>query len=179
MPSRPRFRSVLLAQLLIACVAAALLGGCGRGHDAGEKAGGELRFERLPDTTGLSHGEPLVDGFDAVRDGSGGLVVSARTRLPEGTRLRVAIVEPGRKMSAAMTQVEVHDRRFVTAPMLGEGGALPVRAWRFELRATFAPEWQSTAVLRATADGKALRGPGITRTRMGGASFFLVQELTR
>ncbi len=44
----------------------------------------------------------------------------------------------------------------------------------FTLQATSSPE-----VLRATQNGTSLRGPGITRTRIGGAMLWLSREMTR
>ena len=85
----------------------------------------------------------------------------------------------GSDVAAAMVQVTVQDSAFDSPPMLGEAGPLPVQNWRFELTAQFTPEYQPGEVMLATSNGLSLRGPGITRTRLGGASFYLAEELKR
>ena len=75
-----------------------------------------------------------------------------------------------------MAHVFVHERQFDSPPMLGERGPLPAGDYRCELLAHFNPDWQTAEVLRATGDGRSLRGPGITRTRGGKAALFLTQE---
>ena len=73
----------------------------------------------------------------------------------------------------------MQDRHFDSPPMFGDMGPLPEAKYEFEVLAHFTPEWQSAAVLRATDEGRTLRGPGITRSRQGGAAFYLVEEMKR
>jgi len=160
--------------LLCACLAL-VASGCG-----GEKKREQpLTFETLPDTAGLSKGLPIVEKFQVERLDGGALRVSGLANLPEGTRLQVAVKHPGGRNSLAMTRVLVHERRFESPPLVGDMGPLPPAEYRFEVLAHFTPEWQTAAVLRATDEGRALRGPGITRSRQGSAAFYLVEDLKR
>ncbi len=168
---RARPRRWLLPGVLLA----ALVAGCG----GGPKQSQPVTFETLPDTAGLSHGLPVVDSLQVVRMDGGALRVFGRVNLPEGTRLQVAVRPRGGGSSVAMTQALVSDGRFETVPIAGDMGPLPPGIYRFELLAYFTPEWQTAAVLRATDDGRTLRGPGITRTKQGEAAFRLEEELER
>jgi hypothetical protein len=171
-------RRFLLALNLV-CLAAAL-GGCdGCRRDKSAPLSGGLTFEKLADTLGLSRGAPLLTRFDVERSEGGVLLVHGAADLPDGTRLRVAIKRPDESFASSMSEMTVKDRRFDSPPMVGDSGPLPFSTWRFEISALFTPTSQPTAVLLATDEGKALRGPGITRTRLGGAEFFLVQEMKR
>jgi hypothetical protein len=107
---------------------------------------------------------------------SGAVRVTGRVRLPDGTKLQVAIKQPGGRVSLAMAQVFVQDKRFDTPPLLGENGPLPRGEYHLELLGHFDPDWQSADVLRAMGDGLALRGPGITRARNGRAALFLTRD---
>lgn len=167
-----------LSILLSTCLALAVLSSCGD-HDKSSAGASALTFEQLVDTSGLSQGAPIVESFDAYRIPGGSLRVKARVRLPEGTRVQIA-VRPGADPAAvAMAQVLVQDGEIESPPMMAESGPLPVGRYRFELSAQFTTAWQSPAVLRATNDGKSLRGAGITRTRIGAATFRQVEEMTR
>jgi hypothetical protein len=163
---------------LLACVALVVLSGCGD-HGKGSAGTSALTFEQLTDTTGLTRGAPIVETFDAYRMPGGSLRVKARVRLPEGTRVQIA-VRPGTQPAAvAMSRVFVQDGIVESPPMMAESGPLPVALYRIELSAQFTSAWQTPAVLRATNDGKSLRGPGITRSRIGAAMFRQVEEMTR
>lgn len=160
--------------LLGACLAA-LAAGCG-----GErKEPPPLTFETLPDTAGLSRGDAIVDSLAVERMDGGALHVAGRVHLPDGTKLQVAIRPAGGGSSLAMTHALVHEGRFASPPLTGDMGPLPPATYRFEVVAHFTPDWQTAAVLRATDDGKALRGPGITRSKQGDAAFYLVEEMKR
>jgi hypothetical protein len=160
--------------LLFACLVLAA-SGCG----GEKKREAPLSFEALPDTAGLTQGRPIVESFAVERMDGGALRVSGQADLPDGTRLQLAVKEPGGRTSLAMTQMSVHDRRFESPPLVGDMGPLPLATYRFEILAHFTPDWQTAEVMRATDDGRTLRGPGITRTRQGGAAFFLVEEMKR
>lgn len=161
--------------LLLGACLAALAAGCG-----GEKRQAqELTFEALPDTAGLSRGGPIVDSLAVERVDGGAMRVRGRVNLPDGTRLQLAIRPAGGGSAVAMTQVLVDAGRFESLPLLGDLGPLPPARYRFEVLAHFTPEWQTAEVMRATGDGKALRGPGITRSRQGDAAFYLMEEMKR
>ena len=166
----PQLRLALLGACLLAAAS-----GCG----GGQKREQPLTFENLPDTTGLSAGRPILDSLQAERLPGGALRVHGTVNLPDGTRLQIAIRRPGERVSVAMAQMIVQDRRFDSPPLMGDMGPLPEAKYTFEVLAHFTPEWQSAAVLRATDEGRALRGPGITRTRIGGAMLWLVEDMTR
>ena len=83
-PRPGRHRRLVFA--LLAGLAAGLAG-CG-GHD---KPAQELSFEQLPDTTGLARGAPILESLEASRMTSGAVRVTGRVRLPDGTKLQVAI----------------------------------------------------------------------------------------
>lgn len=169
--ARPRLG---VPRIVGATVLLVLLAGCG-----GEpRRSSELSFERLGDTTGLSRGAPLLAGFEPYRMDNGALRVRGKLAFPDGTRLQVAVKRPGENVTVQMVQVNVEDGQFDSPPMLGERGPLPKERYTFELTALFTPEWQSPQVLRATDDGRALKGPGIGRTKQGVASFRLIEERT-
>jgi hypothetical protein len=148
------------------------LAGCG----GREKQPEALTFEKLPDTTGLTSGAPILESFEASRMSSGAVRVSGHVRLPDGTRLQIALKEPGGRVSVAMAQVVVQGERFDTPPLIGENGPLPKGDYRLEVLCHFDLTWQSDAVLRAMNGGSELRGPGVTRARDGRAALFLTRE---
>jgi hypothetical protein len=166
-------RRLLGAQALaLACALLPVLAGCG----GGEKPAPPLSFERLPDTTGLSRGAAILESLEASRMSSGAVRVSGRVRLPDGTKLQVAIKQHGGRVSLAMAQVYVQGERFDTPPLLGENGPLPRGEYHVELLGHFDHDWQSADVLRAMGQGLDLRGPGITRARDGSAALLLTRE---
>lgn len=163
---------------LAACLVLAVLAGCGKG-DSAHSQQDNLTFEQLSDTAGLSAGEPIVQSFEAIRMDGGALRMKGRARLPDGARIQVAIKRPGERSSLAMVRVNVQDGAFETQPLMGERGPFPVGRYVFEISAQFVPEWQPSDVLRATDQGRSLRGPGITRTQAGGAVLWLTEEMQR
>jgi hypothetical protein len=167
LPRPVRIRGLAFALL------AGLAAGCGGGHDQPAQ---ELSFEQLPDTTGLTRGAPVLESLEASRMTSGAVRVTGRVHLPDGTKLQVAIKQPGGRVSVAMAQVFVEDGRFDTPPLIGENGPLPRGDYRLELLGHFDHDWQSDGVLRAMGGGLGLRGPGITRARDGSAALFLTRE---
>ena len=167
-PSRiPGLALAILAGLV------AGLAGCGGGH---EKPAQELSFEQLPDTSGLTRGAPILESLEASRMTSGAVRVTGRVRLPDGTKLQIAIKQPGGRVSVAMAQVFVEGERFDTPPLLGDNGPLPRGEYHLELLGHFDRDWQRDDVLRAMGGGLGLRGPGITRARDGSAALFLTRE---
>ncbi len=165
----------VLFLLPFALLVASLGMGCGKTREPSKA----LTFEQLPDTAGLSEGRAILTELEPVRMDGGAMRVTGGADLPEGTRLQLSIKRPGERTTVAMAHVEVHDRRFESPPLMGEYGPLPQATYRFEVTARFTPDWQSASVLRATGDGKSLRGPGITRDRNGDAMFFLSKEVQR
>ena len=164
--------------LFAACLLLAVLAGCGRG-DGGPSQHDNLTFEQLSDTSGLSAGEPIVQSLEAYRMTGGAMRVKGRARLPDGARIQVAIRHPGESSSLAMVRVSVQEGVFETPPIMSERGPLPPDRYVFEISAQFVPEWQPPEVLRATDQGRSLRGPGVTRTQRGGAMLWLTQEMKR
>jgi hypothetical protein len=163
--------------VLCACLAAAALAGCSRPKPQASEGG--LTFEKLADTVGLAQGDPLVSEFEPYRLSDGSMRIRGRLDFPNGTRVQIAIKSPAGGTSLAMAQVTVDNRQFETPPLMGPEGPLPVAKYRFEITSHFTSDWQDPGVLRATNDGRALRGPGITRTGRGGAAFYLVEEMKR
>jgi len=158
----------------IAIAGVALLAGCGERH---ERSTPELTFEQKTDTAGLSQGAALLHDLDARRAEGGAIVVRGRVEFPDGVRIQVTLFPKGGTTILARGQALVRDGAFETAPLRGAGGALPLGRYRVELLSLFIPTWQPEDVLRRTDDGRRLRGPGITRDRVGAAAFFRAEEL--
>ncbi len=153
------------------------LGLCVAGCGGDDKAATPLTFDSLPDTVGLSQGPPIIEGFQVLRLDNGAMRIEGGADLPDGTRLQIAIRPKGGGASLAMAHALVEGRRFTTGPLLGDYGPLPVGPYQVEVLARFTADWQSPEVLRATAEGQALRGPGVTRARDGAPSFHLSKEI--
>jgi hypothetical protein len=149
------------------------IAGCGERHDEHASA---LHFELQKDTTNLSSGRPVLQRVEAARADDGVLRVRGDVDLPDGVRLQISLYPHGTEDLAGRVQVVVQHRRFETPPVIGSTGPLPRGRYRVEYLALFNAAWQSPDVMRATHDGKDLRGPGITRDRAGGAAFYLVEE---
>ncbi len=171
LPSLARPRALALALALAAA-------GCGR-RDHAPETGKPITLEeldRLRDTTGLSRGATIVRRFEPYRLANGLIRARGELALPDGTVLQLALYRPGDRWPVARTQFSLEQGRFDAPPMLGPRGPLPVADYRFELVAFFDSEWQPESVLRATGDGRDLRGPGITRDRQGRAAFSHTEE---
>ena len=164
-PGRP------LTAGVCACVLALLLAGCGS-----DKPATELSFETLPDTTGLSAGAAVLERFEPYRMANGAVRVTGSARLPDGTKLQIAIKRPNGESSVAMAHVYVQGSQFDSPPLLGDRGPLPRGDYRFEVLSLFTDDWQSPEVLRALRGGQSLRGPGVTRAKNGSAALYLVHE---
>jgi hypothetical protein len=158
--------------LLLAAILAAGAAGCGgkRAHES------RMSFEDLSDTTGLSRGAPLLTSFAPARITGDALLVRGTADLPDGTRLQISVTTPEAKQALAVVQVTVLGRAFETPAIFGPRGPLPPGLYRFEVLAHFNPAWQPERVLRATDDGRKLRGPGVTRGTGGEAAFYLREE---
>jgi hypothetical protein len=158
--------------LLLVAILFAGAGGCER-RQARETS---LSFEDLSDTTGLSAGAPILASFEPVRITGGALLVRGLADLPDSARLQISVVRITTRETVGVTQVTVKNRSFETPAIFGPRGPLPIDVYRFEVLAHFNPAWQPASVLRATHDGRSLRGPGITRSRAGQPAFFLREE---
>lgn len=169
--ARPGFR-------VPASLGIAALSLCLAACESKPRGSSELTFERSTDTTGLSRGQAIVREFEPYRMDNGALRVRGAVNLPDGTRLQVSVRRPDAEVTVQMVQVTVEGGRFDSPPMIGDRGPLPEGPYRFEILTHFTPEWQSAQVLRATDDGRALRGPGVTRTKQGVASLHLIEEAT-
>ena len=154
-------------------LAALSLAGCGRAKPADETT---LTFERLEDTTAISRGRPVLASLEPFRMKNGVLRVRGTMEVPDGTRIQLSIYPSGTDQLVGRVQMAVEGRRFESPPMLGERGPLPEGKYRIELLSHFNTMWQPPEVMRATHDGMDLRGPGVTRTRLGDAAFFLTAE---
>jgi hypothetical protein len=132
--------------------------GCGR---AAPEAGDAWRAERLDaDTTGVTRGAALLTSFEVFREPGGAVRARGTTSLPDGVRLQLSLIPAGSGLPVARTQFTVRAGRF-DSPPLGLGEPLPPGAYTAELLALFDSSWQPAEVLRATDDGRALRGPGM------------------
>jgi hypothetical protein len=109
---------------------------------------------------------------------NGAVRVRGRMRLPDSTKVEIRIERPDRPIAVAMAHAEVLGGQFDSPPMLGEAGPLPHGAYRYQVRVIFDEAWQPLRVLHETASGASLRGPGMTRTREGGAMLALEREGT-
>jgi hypothetical protein len=168
-----RAQSTAAAVLLITCAASVcLLAGCSREKQAEPP----LSFEKLPDTTGLSAGAAVLEQFEPYRMDNGAVRVRGRMRLPDSTKVQIAIKQPRGTVSVAMAHVRVLGGQFDSPPLLGDHGPLPKGDYRFEVLVHFDADWQPTRVLRELGGGHALRGPGITRARNGDAALFITRE---
>jgi hypothetical protein len=153
----------------------ALLGialvGCGRRSQQASS----LTFDTLPDST-VARGAPILTTFEPYRMENGAVRVRGTADLPDGTRLQVSLYHKATHEMAGRFQVLLANHRFDSPPILGDHGPLPVDDYRFEVLAHFDPLWQSPDVMRATHNGLSLRGPGVTRDRLGRAAFWLERE---
>lgn len=138
----------------------------------------ELTFESSRDATDPSQGEDILASFEPYRMDNGAVRVRGRMRLPDSTRVEIRIERPDRPIAVAMAHTEVLGGRFDSPPMLGESGPLPHGTYHYRVRVIFDEAWQPLRVLRETTSGTALRGPGMTRTREGGAMLALDREGT-
>jgi|WetSurMetagenome_2_1015567.scaffolds.fasta_scaffold762592_1 hypothetical protein len=169
-PARNPWRRV--TTLLLGTILLAALAGCSR-RQAGDSA---LSFEDLSDTTGLSRGGPILTSFEPYRMTGQALRVRGTANLPDGTRLQISIVRVATGETILVAQMTVEDKAFETEPLMSSRGPLPVDLYRFDVLAHFNPVWQTEKVLRATHDGRSLRGPGTTRGKGGQPAFFLREE---
>ena len=160
---------------MVALIALAPLAGCGQRR---EQATPELKFEQLGDTAGLSQGKPLLTRIEPYRMPGGTLRVRGEVEFPDGVRLQISLFRSGTKQLLARVQVVVEGHRFDSPPIMGTSGPLPRGPYRFEYLALFNEAWQTPEVMRLTNEGRDLRGPGVSRDRVGGAAFYLVEERT-
>jgi len=164
------------ATILMGLIAAAsLAAGCGR-HEQQQTP--KLTFEMQRDTAGLSQGKPLLERIEPFRASNGALRVRGDVGFPDGVRIQISLYRKGTNQMLSCVQVSVDHRHFETPPILGASGPLPHGAYRFEYMSLFNEAWQTPDVLRGTDAGRSLRGPGMTRDRVGGAAFYLVEERT-
>jgi hypothetical protein len=171
-----RLPTPCLLRRTLACALALVLlapAGCGRGKPARQP----LRFEDLGrDTAGLTRGRPLLDALEPYRMKNGVLRVRGAMNLPDGARIQLSIYRKDSNQMVSCVQFTVANHCFDSPPIIGPRGPLPVADYRFEVLVHFNSTWQPENVMRATHDGLALRGPGITRARSGEAAFFHSEE---
>jgi len=138
----------------------------------------ELTFESSADTSGLSQGADVMASFEPYRMDNGAVRVRGRMRLPDSSKVEIRIERPDRPVAVAMAHAEVLGGQFDSPPMLGDGGPLPHGEYRYHVRVIFDDAWQPVRVLRETANGTSLRGPGMTRARDGRAMLVLERKGT-
>ncbi len=171
-PSQTRGPGRRAALLALALLGLAVLAGCGRQGGRSSR----LSFEELSDTTGLSRGEPILTAFEPYRLQGGAMRIRGKANLPDGTRLQLTVVRASIDRQVAVMQVIVQNGAFETPPFMSERGPLPPDLYRFDVLAHFNSVWQTDKVLRATDDGRSLRGPGVTRGTGGVPAIFLREE---
>ncbi len=159
----------------MALVAVVSLAGCGRRR---EQPAPELEFELQGDTAGLSRGHPLLNRIEPYRLPNGVLRVRGDVSFPDGTRLQISMYRKDANEMLSRVQVTIDDHHFDSPPIIGPDGPLPHGRYRFEYLTLFNPAWQPEGVLLQTDGGRSLRGPGITRDRVGSPAFYLVEERT-
>ena len=153
-------------------LAAIALAGCG----GGSHQSSSLSFDTITDSTVLASGKSILTTFEPYRMANGTMRIRGTAELSDGTRLQISIYRKATNEMTGRLQVILANRRFDSPPILGSTGPLPRDDYRFELLAHFDEEWQPPAVLNATHHGLDLRGPGISRDRLGGAVFRLTRE---
>jgi hypothetical protein len=161
----------------LALLAAAACGdrpeGSGRdGAPAAEGAGPEDRQEE-------PSGRSLLGGLDVFRDRTGALRARGRLELPDGTRMQLTVYRPEGGPPLARTQFALQAGRFESPPLTGPDGPLPEALYRFHLVTYFDPAWQPREVMEATDEGRALKGPGVTRGHRGRVAFLHQEDLRR
>src|SRR6185503_4207627 len=148
---------------VLALAVVVLAAGCGKR----ERKSSELQFELQSDTAGLSEGKPLLTRIEPYRMDNGALRVRGQVGFPDGVRLQISIFRKGTKDMVGRVQVVIENHRFDTPPILSDGRPLPHGGYRFEYLSLFNEAWQGEEVMRRTREGQGLRGPGITRDRLG------------
>jgi hypothetical protein len=171
--TQPRTR-VPRRALALLLGAALLVGAAGCGRRQARDTG--LSFEDLSDPTELVRGAPILTSFEPYRITGQALRLRGTANLPDGTRLQVTVARVATGETVLITQMTVEGKSFETEPLMGPRGPLPVDLYRFDVLAHFNSAWQPEQVLRATHDGRSLRGPGITRATGGQPAFFLREE---
>ena len=149
-----------------------MIAGCGQRR---ERTAPELTFELQADTAGLAAGTPVLGKLDAYRATDGAVRVRGDADLPDGVRMQISVYRHGTNELAGRVQFETVNHHFDTPP-IGSSAPLPHGAYRLEYLALFNPAWQTEDILRRTNGGRALRGPGVTRDRVGGPAIYLVEE---
>lgn len=160
----------LLALLLVATCA---LAGCSKREEL--PAGGEPmtleELDRLNDTTGLSKGPERFRRLEAARGPDGQVRANGAIAFPDGTVGQLVVYADGATTPLTRIPFRLADGRFRDVLVSGPGGPLAPGRYRFEVTVLLAPSIQSADVMRSLGDPSRLRGPGITRDRLGGAAY--------
>src|SRR2546426_11569394 len=160
----------------ILLVLAVVLWGCSGHGRKSSQSSSELRLEDLSDPSGLNQGGPVLTKVEPYRMANGVLRIRGTIDFPDGARIQVSIYRTNTNQMLNRLQMIVHDHHFDSPPIIGPGGPLPTADYRLEYLAHFNDTWQPASVLRATDQGRRLRGPGVTRDRLGQGAFYLVEE---
>lgn len=109
-----------------------------------------------------------MDELRLLRDTAGGVVVYGVTDFPEGTRVRVQLVEPaagGAGRALAMTTATVELGHFTSQPLNPASGPLGPGLVAVRVAVSFAPGSQPEAVLAAAGRGLRYHGNGMIPAR--------------
>lgn len=165
MPTRSLPVALLLAVLALA--------GCSKREEAGAP-GESLTLEELDartDTTGLSKGPERFRRLGVARGADGAVRASGTVEFPDGTVGQLVVYAAGTPAPVTRVPFRLADGRFENVVVQAPGGALPPGRYRFEVTVLLSPSIQPEDVMRSIGDPSRLRGPGITRDRVGGAAF--------
>ena len=168
-----RAASAAVAPRLLLGLALAVAG-CGRSHP---RADAPLTFEELPDSAAMSRGEPMLTRLEASRLRGGAMQVRGAVRLPDGARIQITVSDAATGRTVHALQTTIDHGAFETPPFMAKAGPLPKGRYSFDVLAYFNSAWQPDEVVRVTAGGRNLRGPGIQPTRAG-VILHLVEERT-
>jgi hypothetical protein len=158
----------------VLAVALATVSACGRTGE--RRATTSLSFETLSDTAGLGRGAPLLTDFEPYRLATGQVRARGAIGFPDGTRLQISILRASDQAVVTRLQVSVQGGRFDSPPVMGEKGPIAEGDYAFDLLARFDAQWQPPDVMSASDQGRALRGPGMARDRIGVPVFHVVRR---
>lgn len=153
--------------VVMACAAGiALLGACGRPAARTENSA----TTSAPETTRAgkvfiaTFKDGPMDELRLLRDTAGGVVVYGATDFPEGTRVRVQLIEPaagGAGRALAMTTATVELGHFTSQPLNSSSGPPGPGLVAVRVAVSFAPGVQPDAVQAAAGRGLRYHGNGM------------------
>jgi hypothetical protein len=162
-------RSLLVALLVLVLA----LPGCSKREEA-PAAGESLTIEELDaltDTAGLSKGPARFRRLEVARGADGAVRASGSVELPDGTVGQLVVYADDTPAPVTRIPFRLARGRFENVVVHAPGGSLAPGRYQVEVTVLLSPAIQSEAVMRSLGDPSRLRGPGITRDRVGGAAF--------